>query len=93
MPPAAMACCLSASSYLIASGLIIGDAPVLWAGSIRRSIFRLRWRALRRSLAFTRNPRLRVWIEVLVTSNTHEKHRGFSSFLDHAEFNGRLFKN
>ncbi len=41
--------------------------------SIRRCIFRLRARALRRKLAFTRNPPWSVCKEVVVTSNYPRK--------------------
>ena len=64
------------------AGLIIGDEPDQLFLLILRSIFRLRALALRRSLAFTRNPPLSECVEVLVTSNTHVKRRGFSSFYE-----------
>ncbi|TWT96511.1 hypothetical protein [Neorhodopirellula pilleata] len=47
----------------------------------------------RGKLAFTRNPRLRAWIEVLVTCNTRVKRRGFSSFLNKSQIKLRLIED
>ena len=57
----------------MAGGVIIGDDQGPSNLSIRRRIFRLCSLAFRHSLAFTRNPRLRAWMEVVVTSNTRVK--------------------
>ena len=74
------------------AGLIIGDEPDQLFLSIRLSIFRLRALALRRSLTFTRNPPLSECLEVLVTSNTRVKRRGFSSFSNNLQIKLRLIK-
>jgi hypothetical protein len=60
--------------------------------SIRRSILRLRSRAWRRNLAFTRNPPLELCTEVFTTSNTQGKRRGFSSFSNKMRFEPRLIE-
>lgn len=71
----------------------MGDWPDQLASSMRCWIIRLRRSAFRRSLAFTRKSFWRVLIEVFVTSNRHEKRRGFSGFLTFLSLSGRLFKD
>lgn len=91
--PSAMAGCLSANSYLMLAGRIIGEALDPFSLSIRRSSLRLRAGAMRRTLAATRNPPLSVRVEEVVTSTTRVKRWGFSRSSHKIQIKLRLIKD